>query len=98
MDQFRHLGGALVLAALGNLVLGVATLVAGDGTLLFVVSQFAGAVLLAVIGLSVATGDNHRDWARTPLGSHGPELIAVVTGVVGVVLLATGVSKLLAVL
>ncbi|WP_439027673.1 hypothetical protein [Haloarchaeobius sp. DT45] len=98
MDQFRHLGGALLLAAAGNLLLAIATLVAGDGTLLFAVSQLAAAVLLGVIGLSIATGDHHRDWAKTPLGAHGPEGIAIVTAAVGLVLLATGISKLLAVL
>ncbi|WP_435334083.1 hypothetical protein [Haloarchaeobius sp. TZWWS8] len=98
MNRYQRMGYTIVLAAVGNLTLALATFVAGDGTLLFSVAHAAGSVLLAVVGFGVAADHRHYDWANSPFADHGPALIAGLVGLVGLALFIVGVSKLLAVL
>ncbi|MFC6952112.1 hypothetical protein [Halorubellus litoreus] len=95
MDRYDALGGALALAAVANLVLAAATIADPTGSFLVAVSVGSGAVMLAVVAVQVASGHEHTDWASSPFGEHGPEIVAVVVGACGLALLAGGLAHLL---
>ena len=95
VDRYQVLGGTLALAAVANLALAVANVVDPAGSLAFAASEATGAVMLAVVALQVGTGHEHTDWASSPFGERGPEIVAVVVGASGLLLLAVGVDRLL---
>lgn len=95
MNRYQFLGGALAVAALANLALALANVLDPAGSLAFAASEATGAVMLAVVALQVSTGHEHTDWASSPFGEHGPEIVAVVVGASGLLLLAVGVDRLL---
>jgi hypothetical protein len=95
VNRYQFLGGALALAAVANLVLALANVLDPAGSLAFAASEATGAVMLAVFAVQVGTGHEHIDWASSPFGEHGPEIVAVVVGACGLLLLAVGVDRLL---
>ena len=95
MNRYQALGAALALAAVANVVLALVNVLDSAGSLAFAASEVTGAVMLAVVAVQVGTGHEHTDWAASPFGEHGPEIVAVVVGASGLLLLAVGVGRLL---
>ncbi len=89
------LGGTLALAAVANLVLALANVLDPAGSLAFAASEATAAVMLAVVAVQVGTGHEHTDWAASPFGEHGPEIVAAIVGASGLLLLAVGIDRLL---
>jgi hypothetical protein len=95
VNRYQLLGMALGVAAVGNLALAVANVVEPGGSLAFALSEATGGVLLGVFAVQVGAGHEHTDWAASPFGRHGPEIVAGVVGLAGFLMLGVGLDRLL---